>query len=50
MSVALLKITKGLNDKYEKEDNVSKHYCEAKFESIKKNAVTIQNVVGGKPR
>jgi len=50
MSIALLQITKGLSDKYEETNSVNKIYCEAKFELIKKNSVTIQNVVGGKPR
>jgi hypothetical protein len=50
MSGELIKITKGLNDKYDQENYISKAYCEAKFSIIIKNATTIQNVVGGKPR
>jgi hypothetical protein len=50
MSGALVDIVKGLNVKYEKEDNVNKVFCEAKFELIHKNATTIQTVIGGKPR
>jgi|TARA_R110000782_G_scaffold1121_1_gene4253 hypothetical protein len=50
MSGALLEISKGLHIKYENDPNVSKLYCKLKFELINKNAVTIQNVVGGKPR
>jgi len=50
MSGELIKITKGLHDKYEQEDYVGKAYCEAKFSIIIKNSTRIQNVVGGKPR
>lgn len=50
MSTALLEITKGLYDKYKKEVTVNKVYCKSKFDLIYKNATTIQNVVGGKPR
>jgi hypothetical protein len=50
MSGALLEISKGLHIKYNNDPNVSKTYCKLKFELLNKNAVTIQNVVGGKPR
>lgn len=50
MSLELLKITKGLNDKYQNESVVSKHYCEAKFNLVERNSKTIKDVVGGKPR
>lgn len=50
MSKALVEIVKGLNDKYSDGQEVSKTFCEVKFDLIHKNAVTIQNVVGGKPR
>jgi len=50
MSGALLEITKGLHVKYEVDPNVSKTYCTIKFNLLNKNAITIQNVVGGKPR
>ena len=50
MSGALLEITKGLHTKYDVDSNVSKKYCEIKFDLINRNATTIQNVVGGKPR
>jgi len=50
MSGALLEITKGLHVKYDVNPNVSKIYCTSKFDLLNKNAITIQNIVGGKPR
>lgn len=50
MSGALVEIVKGLNDKYKNDQEASKTFCEVKYDLILKNALTIQNVVGGKPR
>lgn len=50
MSGELIKITKGLFDKYEQDPYVNVAYCNAKFDIIIKNSTRIQNVVGGKPR
>lgn len=50
MSSELAEIVKGLNDRYKETEPVSLPYCTTKFGLIEKNAVTIQNVVGGKPR
>ena len=50
MSGELIKITKGLHDKYEQDPYVGSAYCKAKFDIIIKNSTRIQDVVGGKPR
>lgn len=50
MTSALAEITKGLQEKYQSGDEVSQAYCNLKFGTIEKNAVTIQTVIGAKPR
>jgi len=50
MSGELAEIIKGLNERYHSKEPVSVSYCTLKFGTIEKNAVTIQNVVGAKPR
>ena len=50
MSGELAEIIKGLNERYHGKEPVSVSYCTLKFGTIEKNAVTIQNVVGAKPR
>ena len=50
MSSELSEIVKGLSERYHGKDPVSLNYCTTKFGIIEKNAVTIQNVVGAKPR
>jgi hypothetical protein len=50
MSFELSEIIKGLNERYHSKDPVSLNYCTTKFGIIEKNAVTIQNVIGAKPR
>jgi hypothetical protein len=50
MSGELAEIVKGLNTRYHEKDPVSPAYCTLKFGTIEKNAVTIQNVIGAKPR
>jgi hypothetical protein len=50
MSSELAEIIKGLNTRYHEKDPVSPAYCTLKFGTIEKNAVTIQNVIGAKPR
>jgi hypothetical protein len=50
MSSELAEIVKGLNERYNGTEPVSLPYCTTKFGLIEKNAVTIQNVVGAKPR
>ena len=50
MSGELAEIIKGLNARYHDKEPVSPAYCTLKFGTIEKNAVTIQNVVGAKPR
>lgn len=50
MSSELSEIIKGLNERYHSKDPVSLNYCTTKFGIIEKNAVTIQNVIGAKPR
>ena len=50
MSGELAEIIKGLNVRYHDKEPVSVSYCTLKFGTIEKNAVTIQNVVGAKPR
>ena len=50
MSGELAEIVKGLNTRYHEKDPVSPSYCTLKFGTIEKNAVTIQNVIGAKPR
>jgi len=50
MSQELAEIVKGLSVRYHREQEVSLNYCTIKFSNIEKNAVTIQNVVGAKPR
>jgi hypothetical protein len=50
MTAELVEIVKGLNVRYHEKDPVSPSYCTLKFGTIEKNAVTIQNVIGAKPR
>jgi len=50
MSGELAEIIKGLNARYHEKEPVSPSYCTLKFGAIEKNAVTIQNVIGAKPR
>ena len=50
MSGELAEIVKGLNERYHGKEAVSTAYCTLKFGTIEKNAVTIQNVIGAKPR
>ena len=50
MSSELAEIVKGLSDRYKGTEPVSMLYCTTKFSSIERNAVTIQNVIGKKPR
>lgn len=50
MSDELAEIIKGLNTRYHEKEPVSPSYCTLKFGTIEKNAVTIQNVIGAKPR
>jgi hypothetical protein len=50
MSGELAEIIKGLNTRYHDKEPVSPSYCTLKFGTIEKNAVTIQNVIGAKPR
>ena len=50
MSSELAEIVKGLSERYKGTEPVSLPYCTTKFGLIEKNAVTIQNVVGAKPR
>ena len=50
MTAELAEIVKGLNTRYHEKDPVSPSYCSLKFGTIEKNAVTIQNVIGSKPR
>ena len=50
MTAELAEIVKGLNVRYHEKEPVSPAYCTLKFGTIEKNAVTIQNVIGAKPR
>jgi hypothetical protein len=50
MTAELVEIVKGLNVRYHEKEPVSVAYCTLKFGTIEKNAVTIQNVIGAKPR
>lgn len=50
MTGELAEIVKGLNTRYHEAEPVSTTYCTLKFGTIEKNAVTIQNVMGAKPR
>jgi hypothetical protein len=50
MTAELAEIVKGLNARCHEKDPVSPAYCTLKFGTIEKNAVTIQNVIGSKPR
>jgi hypothetical protein len=50
MTAELAEIIKGLNTRYHEKEPVSVSYCTLKFGTIEKNAVTIQNVIGSKPR
>jgi hypothetical protein len=50
MTGELAEIIKGLNERYHGKEDVSVSYCTLKFGTIEKNAVTIQNVIGAKPR
>ena len=50
MGSELAEVIKGLSDRYHGTEPVSMFYCTSKFSSIERNAVTIQNVIGNKPR
>ena len=43
-------ITKGLKDRYDSGDEVSKKYCELKFNNIENSSGTMKTVIGAKPR
>ena len=50
MTTELVVITKELSDRYIGTEAVSTAYCKLKFGVIEKNAVTMQKVIGDKPR
>lgn len=50
MTRDLYSITKGLKDRYASGDEVSKKYCELKFNNIEASSSTIKTVIGAKPR
>lgn len=50
MTDELVVITKELSDKYYGTEEVSATYCKLKFSTIEKNAITMQKVIGDKPR
>ncbi len=50
MTNELVVITKELSDRYNGTEAVSTAYCKLKFGVIEKNAVTMQKVIGDKPR
>lgn len=50
MTDELVVITKELSDRYYGAEEVSATYCKLKFSTIEKNAITIQKVIGDKPR
>lgn len=50
MTDELVVITKELSDKYYGTEEVSATYCKLKFGIIEKNAITMQKVIGDKPR
>lgn len=50
MTDELVVITKELSDRYYGTEEVSATYCKLKFNLIEKNAITMQKVIGSKPR
>ena len=50
MTTELAAITKGLKDRYDSGDEVSKKYCELKFNNIENSSGTMKTVIGAKPR
>lgn len=50
MTNELVVITKELSDRYNGTEAVSTAYCKIKFSVIEKNAITMQKVIGDKPR
>lgn len=50
MTDELVVITKELSDSYYGTEEVSAAYCKLKFGTIEKNAITMQKVIGSKPR
>lgn len=49
-SVELNKIAQGLKDQYSKGTKVSTAFCKIKFETLERNAESLQKVIGDKPR
>jgi hypothetical protein len=50
MTNDLYVITKGLKDRYASGDEVSKKYCEIKFNNIETSTGIMKKVIGAKPR
>jgi outer membrane lipoprotein-sorting protein len=50
MTGELASLTKELNARYSGTESVSVAYCTLKFKTIEKNALTMQKVIGDKPR
>ena len=50
MTDELVVITKELSDRYYGTEEVGATYCKLKFGTIEKNAITMQKVIGDKPR
>ena len=50
MTDELVVITKELSDRYYGTEEVGATYCKLKFSTIEKNAITMQKVIGDKPR
>jgi len=46
----LYKMTVDVNDRYNKQETVSKTYCELKYKSIQQSAEMIQKAIGNRPR
>lgn len=50
LGTELAEIVKGVSDRYKSAEPVSMIYCTTKMSSIERNAITVQNVIGKKPR
>ena len=50
LGTELANIVKGVSDRYKTGEPVSMLYCTTKMGSIERNATTVQNVIGKKPR
>lgn len=50
MTTELAIITKGLKDRYDSGDEVSKKYCELKFTNVETSTGIMKTVIGAKPR